>query len=512
MKRQQPDLTQMIGMGSGEAQDQRVETEILEPASVSQNQATFLLPQKGLLSADAFLSFKMTTVSTDVDIPLIAGATGLIRRASIYYGNVLLQETDQAAHLLQLKSTYVDQDVRNQTYQTKTGHFSGLKVDANANGKLGMYSIDAANDDTGIVGLTTLDAAAVADPLNYGKDPAFTLGTTEADTPEWTIPLTWFFNWLSQTQVPLGLLNERISIVFDFNEDLPGMRSVISDPPGANNPWQAGTLVVESSVRLSLDLIYYDDQPGKPSPMAAIAAALEKGMEMVYTDYVCVEEFIPGLAAAPAAPQNTQKIVRLGLDHQVCRNILIATPKQSDYTVVTPQGFSNPILGDYNSRASTGQRTLQVKINNQNLYVNAIDMDCKLWNELSQVQATPMKANIGFTSAVGQLAATAALDYDIDQQAFPDDKFIYGHPQGGVWGGAENNSTFSGALAYMGVNLSRTYDNVLGAGTNISKSPVEIELNYTRTNQNWRQLRMLMWCENERLMMMKNGTIYVSGS
>tara|TARA_R110000737_G_scaffold287262_1_gene293786 strand:- start:75 stop:1607 length:1533 start_codon:yes stop_codon:yes gene_type:complete len=510
MSKQQPDLTSMIGMGAGEAQDQRVETEILEPASVSQNQVTFLLPQKGLLSSDAFLSFKMTTADPNVDIPLMAGATGLIRRASIYYGNVLLQETDQAAHLLQLKSTYVDQDVRNQTYQTKTGHFSGLKVDSNAAGRLGFYSIDAANDDTGITGLLVQDVGG----LNYGKDPAFRLQTTAAATPEWTIPLRWFFNWLTQTQVPLGLLNERLTIVFDFNEDLPGMRSVISNPVGANVPWAAGTLVVESSVRLSLDLIYYDDQPGKPSPMSAIAAAVERGMEMVYTDYVAVEEFIPGLAAEPTAPQNTQKIVRLGLDHQVCRNILISTPRQSQYTVTTVEGFSNPILGDYNSLGSQGQRTLQVKINNQNLFVNALDMDCKLYNELSQVMAVPMKANIGTTSAVGQLDATAAtlLEYDINQQAFPDDKFIYGHPEGGSWGAAANNTTLSNTLAYMGVNLARTYDNVLGAGTNISKSPVEVELNYTRTKQNWRQLRMLLWCENERLMMIKNGTIYVSGS
>tara|TARA_R110000796_G_scaffold90169_3_gene193930 strand:- start:370 stop:1893 length:1524 start_codon:yes stop_codon:yes gene_type:complete len=507
MRRQQPDITQMIGMASGEAQDQRVETEILEPASVSQSQATFLLPQKGLLSSDAFLSFKMTVVDPNCDIPLMAGATGLIRRASIYYGNVLLQETDQAPHLLQLKSTYVDQDVRNQTYQTKTGHFSGLKVDENAAGKLGFYSMDAANDGTGITGLIVQDVGG----LNYGKDPAFRLQTTAAATPEWTIPLRWFFNWLSQTQVPLGLLNERLTIVLDFNEDLPGMRSVISNPVGANVPWATGTNVVLESVRLSLDLIYYDDQPGKPSPMTAIAAAVERGMEMVYTDYVAVEEYIPSLAGPPAAPENQQKIVRLGLDHQVCRNILIATPRQSEYTNIAADGFSNPILGDYNSRASSGRRTLQVKINNQNLYVNAIDMDCKLWNELSQVMSVPMKANIGMTSAVGQVGG-ANLVYDINQQAFPDDKFIYGHPEGGVWGGAANNATLSGALAYMGVNLSRTYDNVLGAGTNISKSPVEVELNYTRSAENWRQLRMLLWCENERLMMIKNGTIYVSGS
>lgn len=504
----QADLTRMIGMSSAEAQSQRVETEILEPAASTQSGCRFLLPQKGLLSSDVFLSFKMTNSNANVDIPLMAGASGLIRRASIYYGNVLLQETDQLPHLLQLKNGFVSQDVRDQTYQTKIGHFSGLKVDESAAGKKGMYSLDAENDGTGITGLLVNNAAGTG----YDKDAAFRLQSTAADTPEWTIPLRWIFNFLSQTQLPLGLLNDRITIVFDYNEDLPGMRTVINTPVGAANPWVAGNDVVLPSVKLALDLIYYDDQPNKPSPMASIAAALDKGMEMIYTDYVHVEEYLPKLDAQPAAPVNQQKIVRLGLDHQIVRNILMATPQQADYTSTVVDGFSNPILGDYNSLASQGQRTLQLKINNQNLFVNALDMDAKLYNELSQVYNTPYKSNIGFTSCAGQVGG-AGLQFDTNQIAFPSDKFIYGHQEGGV-GGVLPQATphLCGSLGYMGVNLSRTYENVLGAGTSVGKAPVEIELNYTRTAENFKQLRFLIWCENERIMMIKNGTIYVSGS
>lgn len=504
MSRSNADLTKMVGMSSGESQDQRVETEVLEPASVSQQQAKFLLPQKGLLSSDVFLSFKMTAPNGNIDVPLMAGASGLIRRASIYYGNVLLQETDALPHLLQLKTGFVNQDIRDQTYQTKYGHFSGLKVDESAAGKKGMYSLDAEDDGTGITGLEALASD------EYNKRSAFRLQTTAAATPEWTLPLRFVFPFLSQTQLPLGLLNDKISVVFDFNDDLPGMRSVINQAKGAAQNWAAGTDVVLDSVRLSMDLIYYDDQPGKPSPMARIAAALDAGMEMVYTDYTHVEENLPAIGA-PGAPQVQTKLVRLGLDHQICRNILIATPQQADYAA-NPAGvdaFSNPILGDYNSLASQGQRTLQVKINNQNLFVNALDMDAKIYNELSQVFNTPFKANIGLTSNVGQVGG-ATLNYDNNQLAFPVDKFIYGHQEGGTT--AAFTPHLSGSLGYMGVNLSRTYDNVLGAGTSIGKAPVELEITYTRTPQNFKQLRVLTWCENERIMMIKNGTIYVSGS
>ena len=507
------DLTKMVGLSAGEAQDQRVETMILEPTAASQSQVKFLLPQQGLLSSDVFLTFKMTGGAATQDIPLFAGATGLIRRASIYYQNELLQETDQLPHLLQLKTFMVDQDVRNQTFQCKWGHFSGLKVDESAAGKKGMYSLDATNEygimPNGTVGLK-IDTA-VPGGTDINKHDSWRLSTNAADTPEWTIPLKLVFPWLSQTSLALGLLNGRVSIVFDLNDDLPGLRTVVNKASNIGVPWNPGNLLDTTSIRLSLDLIYYDDQPGKRSPMDAIQSALAKGLEMTYTDYVHVEEFIPGTgAAAPAAPIVRDKTIRLGLDHQIVRNILMAMPPQADYTDLAT-GISNPILGDYSSQASQGETELQVKINNQNLFVNALDMDAKIYNELSQVFNTPLKANVGATSCVGQVTG-ANLNFDPNQTAFPTDKFILGHQEGG-FAVAAPHKTLSGSLGYMGVNLSRTYDNVLGAGTSIGKSPVEINLKYTLTPQNGQQnTRVLTWSECERVMMVKNGTIYVSGS
>jgi len=510
----QPDLTKTIGMSSMEAQDQRVETEILEPSAFSQQQVKFLFPQKGLLSSDAFLSFKVTAPNGTQDLCLTAGSLGLISRAALYYDNILLAETDQAGALLNMKQYFIDQDIRNNTYATKTGGITGLKVDQSAAGKRGMFMLDAPRPGAASYnsGLTALQTVVDANGSVQSRSGSFRLGTTADDTPEWTIPLKWLFNFLSQIQLPLGLLNGRISCEITFSEDLRGVRSVINQAnPNVGVPWVAGTNVVEESCKLALDLIYYDDQPGKPSPMDRIQSTLEKGIELVYTDYIHIEEFIPGLANAPAGVQKQNKVCRLNLDHQIIRNILIATPIQANYNQAGKQNFSNPILGDYNSQASRGDRTLQVKINNQTLYVNALDMDCKLYNELSQTMNTPFKANVGLTSLVGQCLAPN-LNYNLDQVAFPDDKFIFGHIAGSVDlvnGGA---TTMTGSAGFMGVNLSRTYDNVLGAGTSVGKAPVEVELTYDYCPQDFKQRRVLMWVEAERMMMIKNGTIYVSGS
>ena len=514
------DLTKQIGMSSMEAQDQRVETMIIEPTAFSQSQVKFLMPQQGLLSEDAFLQFKVSGPG-GTDAPLSAGALSCIQRAAIYYDNTLLAETDAAGILLNMKQYFVDQDIRDQTYQTKTGGFTGLKVDESQAGKRGMFMpaaprIGAAAYGNGLIGLETEQVAL--GQTNTKRNNAFALQANAEDSPEWSIPLRWLFNFISQLQLPLGLLNGRVSLTIDWAEDLVGVRTVVnSNPPPAPQLWTAGSVISESSCKLSLDLIYYDDMPGKVSPMERIQAQLEKGIELVYTDYIHVEEFIPGLAAAPGAPQVQNKTVRLNLDHQIIRNILMALPRQADYAgqgnpvQINNFSASNPILGDFNSGASLGESTLQVKINNQNLFVNALDMDCKIFNELSQVLPTPFKANVGLTSNVGQVSG-ANLEYDTNQIAFPNDKFIMGQRAGGLHVGNGATEGMCGSAGYMGVNLSRTYDNVLGAGTSVGKAPVEIDLTYTFTPKKFGQRRICVYAEVERMMMIKNGTIYVSGS
>ena len=87
-----------------------------------------------------------------------------------------------------------------------------------------------------------------------------------------------------------------------------------------------------------------------------------------------------------------------------------------------------------------------------------------------------------------------------------------GQRAGGLHVGDGSVEGMCGSAGYLGVNLSRTYDNVLGAGTSIGKAPVEIDLTYTFTPKKFKQRRICVFAEVERMMMIKNGTIYVSGS
>jgi len=535
--RSRPNIMRHIGMSSGEAQDMRVETRIIEPRTFTQStaggQVSFDLPKEGLLDQDVFLDIQVTNTAFAaagalMGLPIMAGILGVLQTGTIYYNNILLQQTTELAQLLQLKMCFVEQDIRDQTYQVKIGSFSGIMVDTDSltgagATSIGKYSMNATNVGRGIVGLQegVITATGVVNPDQYDKVPDYRIAQSTAEGPIFSLPLKWVFPFMSQIQLPLGLLEGQIRIVFDFYADFNGNRGIAySAVPAAGvapvaNAFVAGQVITESSVRLVVDLVYFDDIPGMVSPMERLAAEVMRGIELVYTDYTYIESVVRGFeppAAAPANPVLIDTNTLCGLDHQVVRNLLIAIPNRVNFTDTAQTGPSNPILGNFGSSASQGQTTLQIVINNQNVYPNAIDSDAKLFNEISQVFNAPMKANKGLTSWVGSTTG-ANLNADVPQEAFPRDKWFCGLGPGAgaaVYGCGQ--SCLQGSVQYMGVDLSRTHDNILGAGTAIGKSPLEVRLTLQQTPQAFRSRRLMIWAECERVMIIKGGQIMVSGS
>jgi len=543
-RRARPNIMKHIGLSSGESQSMRVETRVLEPRTFSQSsgtavfgggggQVSFDLPREGLLDQDVFLDLQVTqpafaTTGAAQGLPIMVGILGCLQTGTIYYNNILLQQTTELAQLLQLKMCFVEQDIRNQTYQVKIGSFSGMMVDHDSlvGGGVGLtsvgkYSFDASSRGNGIVGLQQGIITAIApasNPDHYDKVPDYRMTQTTSEAPVYSIPLKWIFPFLTQIQLPLGLLEGQIRIVFDFEADFNGNRAIAYSfvpaagvAPVAQN-WVSDNKITQANCKLVVDLIYFDDIDGV-NPMERLAQEVMTGIELVYTDYTFIESQIPA-GTGGANPEASDTSVLCGLDHQVVRNILVAIPNRVDHTVVAQTGPSNPIWGNCGSCSSQGQTTLQIVINNSNVYPNAINSDAKLFNEISQVFNTPQKTGKALTSWVGSInPALASLNSEAQQEAFPRDKYMCGLGPGAglaVFGSGE--SCLQGSLAYYGVNLSRTHQNVLGAGTSIGKSPVEVRLTLQQTQQVSEARRLLIWAEVERVMVIKGGQIIVSGS
>tara|TARA_R110001599_G_scaffold202279_2_gene399094 strand:- start:334 stop:1866 length:1533 start_codon:yes stop_codon:yes gene_type:complete len=505
------DLAQMVGISAAESQSQRVETRLIEPRSFSQSQAVFELPQEGILSDDVALQLQLTTSQTNGnqrnDLPLMAGVLGCLDRVEMFFGTTLINAVENCPHLMQMKNCLVDQDIRDQTHNVYLGSFSGMKAvqgatGANAWGKLALNALNtfpqaSTRATQGVLGLVETSAT------ECNKLDHFRTTAAERTTPFWTIKLKDIFPVLSQIPLPLFALKERVRFVFHFSADLAGNRCVAGNTAagGGATPFTTGNNILQSSCKLSTDLIYYEDQVGVPSPMLRIQQELEKGVSLVMTDYVNVISTLPA-QAVPAGTNAEQPLsVLLGLDHQIVRNLLIATPPPPNFGAA-PTTPANRILGNYLSKASNVGTTLQVSINNENIFPSPLNTTSKLYNEMSQVEDVPIKVNRGLYSADGQTTGAGAYADDANQTAFDVGQFFHGVP----------NTELNYSLNYLGVNLSKDAGmNYVGNGTQIGRQPVIVTLNRTRVPTDVGQIRVLIWAEVERMMMIKSGNIFMSG-
>lgn len=521
------DLANMVGISQAESQSQRVETRLIEPRSFSQGSATFELPREGILSSDVALQIQLTTAQTNanerMDLPLMAGILGCIDRAELFFGTTLISSVEELPHLMQLKNLFVDQNIRDQQHNVYLGSFSGLKtVNGGASGGttvgIGQFALNSLNTvpaggteaSTGVIGLVET-AANQCNKLQHFRTTA-----SANTTPFFCIKLKEIFPVLSQIPLPLFALKERIRFVFHFNQDTVGNRAVSVKTDAQSVPalpFIIGNNIVQASLKLSTDLIYYEDIAGVPSPMMRIQEELEKGANLVMSDYVSIFNVMPiGGVAGGGVPAGTVAVstvsTLLGLDHQIVRNILISTPQQPDNSsaVVAGGAPANRILGNFCSQGSNDQTVLQVSINNENIFPSALNTTAKLYNELSQVHDKPLKINRGLYSSNGQVDTSVATGGGRpvirSDAAFNVNQTTFGNP----------NDVLNFSLNYLGVNLSKDAgQNYVGNGIQVGRQPVIVTIQRDRVADDGKQLRVLFWAECERMMMIKNGNIFMSG-
>ena len=361
----------------------------------------------------------------------------------------------------------------------------------------------AGTNKPGHIGINTHEVWATGGGTAFSTNArqistGFKLTNVVDTTPEWRLYVEELFPILYNNNLPLGLIDDEFSIVLDLSPDeAKGQRAVMD---GNANAWTTGTTVIKPS--LHIDLIFYDDPINAPTTMDKLRDVLDKGEKIVFEDSQYILQNQPAAGAAGQQPVN----VLLGLDHQIVRNLLIATPLAISYAA---GGVNNgdPILGQYyslgssihNTNTGKGGNTLQITINSQPIYPNPVDSDNKLWDQLSQVYPTPFKINSAQSSFVGQTNAAGAV---VAVQNRFTDKTLFGFAQ----------TSLCGKGHYYGINLSRTYANVLGAGTSVGRQPVLLELTDNRPATDLAAKIVHIWAACERVMMVQNGRVRVSGS
>ena len=181
------------------------------------------------------------------------------------------------------------------------------------------------------------------------------------------------------------------------------------------------------------------------------------------------------------------------------RNVLVATPYADTYGAPTTSG--NVLLGSYYSVGSPLNNTLQLTINSVPVYPNPLNSDNKIWDQLSQVFPEAFKMNSASTSFVGQVNAAGAV---VGAQNRYTDKTLFGagHAQ----------TALTGMGHYYGVNVSRTYDNIVGAGTSVGRGNVVLRITDDRVATDLGAKLCHIWVSCERLLSIQGGKLRVSGA
>ena len=471
----------------GGGQSMRVETRVVQPLSGwrgnSQGRLEWQLPRQGILDRSSYIKFQVQGADVHQRLPLWAGALSMIETATLRIGGTEIQTRRGFGHLSTAKQFYRTPHDRNARQSKRVGCFSGLMVDGTTTGgtnRPGHWGVDTGQ------GWATANTADVRD---ITED--YRLTNVASTTPEYIITLDQLFPILFSNSLPLGLLDQNINIVIELSEDLVrGQRSC----PLQGQAWAAGTNVINPS--LHLDLVFFDDPIGEMTTMEKLGQELDKGERLVFTDDAYVR--FNQVAGAPAATTDITSKVSIGVDNQVIRSVMVATPNAVDYS--TPATSGNDLLGQYYSQGSHVQNSLQLTVNNNPVYPSPVTRDSELWGELSQVMPTKFKINPAIYSFFGQVDAVGAVVADKNRLT---NKTLYGHTQ----------TVEIGAAHYYGINLSKPgYQNVAGSGTAIGRNPVSLELGDIRVPTSLVAKTLHIWVTQERLMTIIGGKVFVSGS
>jgi hypothetical protein len=245
-----PDLLRVSPMDTTTATD--VETSILDPVVSSDTFCRFVFLNKGILHSHSKITLS-ASVANDATrfFPPNIGVQSLISRCALKVGTKTLQEIDGYNYL----SAYKDMFINNE-HQLEREHVQSGKCISHE------FRYSDALDGTGGPSNNT---SAPTYGLENGRDynVATTGGVGDLQVQDWAdvnnapvfqIALSDMFPMLKQTQLPLYMMEEQVSVELTFE---PVINNRLCITSGAAS---TAVTIVQNEVRLVADYIYYPQE------------------------------------------------------------------------------------------------------------------------------------------------------------------------------------------------------------------------------------------------------------
>jgi len=457
-------------------ENQRLETDILEPVTFSQKQMRFVFPKTGILSSDSQLHIAQIVtnssipgVNTNSFFPTSTGALAMIQRAYLTIGGKRVSDQQATGHYNTWKRLHFSNEYRERVATPKqagndvfmgsaSATISGNSADAIRSrgfaapyGVLGRRSSEYAN-----INLTTTNLGLQSGFLTqvYDKDKRY-ITTSEGTTPGFMIALSQLIPALVGVNLPLFAIKEEVAIVIEFSPQVYGSSFMwsryaadgtdLTAQIGGGNTNPKYTLstssIVEDKCYILADYLFYD------SLMEEIEDVImnKGGYTLSYDDLV--------------VQQNSQTFGVGSYTNEI--QIPLAGRKVKSVIVQKELPTANVNQGKYNSTELRLGCAYQLKIDSKNIYSLPIKNRSLQKSEADQVEGVPLVlCDYLYTwrnQADQTTGAVTANDYGIT------DRLCNSHIQ--------HNEC--GSHNWIGIKL----DNAYGEGIRVSNQP----LIYTET-------------------------------
>jgi len=369
-----PDLLRVSPMDTTTATD--IETSILDPVVSSDTFCRFVFLNKGILHSHSKITLAATAAADPTGrrfFPLGVGVQSLISRCALKVGTKTLQEIDGYNYLSAYKDMFVNNEHQIEREQVQSGkcishefrYSNGSGTDGGPanNTSAPRYGLENGRDYDGTVA-GGVDNLVMQDWASVGKAPVF------------QIALSDMFPMLKQTQLPLYMMEEQVSVELTFE---PASDQRLQRGPGVG---AQPITIVQTEVKLIADYIYY------PQEMMDAYRAANNVISFNHFDYRHSK-----VSVSATSTSGTTQIRNLGGAGRIVTKVITGlqanlTDDQSilnQYHSISPERHysfgQKPAAGNNN-----GSLTVNIKYNDRFLYPIDITNPARQFHNTAQAE------------------------------------------------------------------------------------------------------------------------------
>jgi len=267
-------------------ENQRLETDIIDPVVFTQKSARFVFPKSGILSSDSQLHISQIVtnsafpgVDTNAFYPTSTGALAMIQRAYLTIGGKRVSDQQATGHWNTWKRLHYSNDYKERVATPKQAGndvFMGSASDNVAPPSLDAIRSRGFGAPYGQLGRRSSEYCSIFNSAtNAGKQNVlFTavndkqkrlITSNENTTPAFMISLSQLIPALVGVNLPLFAIKEEVALVIEFAPDTYGERFMWNsrDTAGnnlitADNYKKSKSTIVEKDLFLLCDYLFYD--------------------------------------------------------------------------------------------------------------------------------------------------------------------------------------------------------------------------------------------------------------